>query len=129
MIQQFIAALSDDLNVSEGIGTVFSWLREPVTDAVLAAGVINAIDSVLGFRSRSIRYLTPGTAIAEAIAIDADLSIHDQDPGIISKAKAIDDARARKDFGAADRLRKELQEAGYEVMTTKTGTTARKKLA
>jgi cysteinyl-tRNA synthetase len=51
------------------------------------------------------------------------------DPAIEEKCKAIDAARAAKDFAAADRLRKEIQDAGYEVMTTKAGTSARKKLA
>ena len=109
VIQQFLAALSDDLTVSEGIGIVFSWLREPVTDPVLSAAVINAVDGVLGF---------------SAIASSAPVS----DEGSV-KAKAIDEARAKKDFAGADRLRKELQDAGYEVMTTKAGTTARKRLA
>jgi cysteinyl-tRNA synthetase len=43
--------------------------------------------------------------------------------------RQIDAARAGKDFATADRLRKELQEAGYDVQTTRDGTTARRKLA
>jgi cysteinyl-tRNA synthetase len=42
-----------------------------------------------------------------------------------AKAVALDAARAAKDFGAADRLRTELQEAGYVVETTKEGTRVR----
>jgi cysteinyl-tRNA synthetase len=44
---------------------------------------------------------------------------------IEAKAVAIDAARAAKDFGAADRLRAELQGAGYVVETTKEGTRVR----
>jgi cysteinyl-tRNA synthetase len=44
---------------------------------------------------------------------------------IEAKAVAIDAARAAKDFGAADRLRTELHEAGYVVETTKEGTRVR----
>ena len=46
-----------------------------------------------------------------------------------AKCRAIDSARADKDFNTADRLRQELLDAGYDVQTTKDGTTARKKLA
>jgi cysteinyl-tRNA synthetase len=44
---------------------------------------------------------------------------------IEAKAVALDAARAAKDFGAADRLRAELQAAGYVVETTKEGTRVR----
>jgi cysteinyl-tRNA synthetase len=44
---------------------------------------------------------------------------------IEAKAVALDVARAAKDFGAADRLRAELQGAGYVVETTKEGTRVR----
>jgi cysteinyl-tRNA synthetase len=44
---------------------------------------------------------------------------------IQAKAMALDAARAAKDFGAADRLRGELQDAGYVVETTKEGTRVR----
>ncbi len=44
---------------------------------------------------------------------------------IESKAVALDAARAARDFGAADRLRAELQAAGYVVETTKEGTRVR----
>jgi len=43
--------------------------------------------------------------------------------------REIDQARARKDYAAADLIRQQLIEAGYDVQTTKAGTTARKKLA
>ena len=44
---------------------------------------------------------------------------------IEAKAVALDAARAARDFGAADRLRAELQAAGYVVETTKDGTRVR----
>ena len=50
----------------------------------------------------------------------------DQVPADIeAKTVALDVARAAKDFGAADRLRAELQGAGYVVETTKEGTRVR----
>ena len=44
---------------------------------------------------------------------------------IEAKAVALDAARAARDFGAADRLRAEMQAAGYVVETTKEGTRVR----
>jgi cysteinyl-tRNA synthetase len=43
-----------------------------------------------------------------------------------AKAAALDDARATKDFAAADAIRAELQAAGWTVETTKAGTTLRR---
>ena len=43
-----------------------------------------------------------------------------------AKAAALDAARAAKDFAAADVLRAELQDAGWTVETSKSGTTLRR---
>jgi cysteinyl-tRNA synthetase len=43
--------------------------------------------------------------------------------------QAMDDARAAKDFPKSDAIRKELEDAGYDVKTTKEGTVASKRLA
>ena len=43
--------------------------------------------------------------------------------------RKIDEARAKKDFATADRLRQELIDAGYQVKTTKEGTTVQQQLA
>ena len=45
---------------------------------------------------------------------------------LLDKAKALDAARAAKDFATADALRNELQSAGYVVETTKDGTRVRR---
>ena len=41
----------------------------------------------------------------------------------------LDDARTRKDWSAADSIRKQLQEAGYEVRNSPNGTVATRQLA
>ena len=43
-----------------------------------------------------------------------------------AKASALDEARANRDFAAADSLRAELQADGWIVETTKTGTSLRR---
>ncbi|HEX6985519.1 MAG TPA: hypothetical protein VF170_09090, partial [Planctomycetaceae bacterium] len=43
--------------------------------------------------------------------------------------RQIDDARTRKDWSAADTIRKRLQDAGYEVRNSPNGTIATRQLA
>jgi cysteinyl-tRNA synthetase len=50
----------------------------------------------------------------------------DTDADILAKGKALDEARAAKDFATADAIRNELQAAGYLVETFKEGTRIRR---
>ena len=50
----------------------------------------------------------------------------DVDDSAVDLARQLDAARAAKDFAEADRLRGELQAAGYVVETTKDGTRVRR---
>jgi cysteinyl-tRNA synthetase len=43
--------------------------------------------------------------------------------------RELDSARAQKDYAQADRIRKQIQDAGFEVRTTKSGTTIQRPLA
>jgi cysteinyl-tRNA synthetase len=127
ILGSFIAALADDLNMSEALGVVFSWIGQPQSDKAEALAVIRKIDNVLGL----------GLGLPDSFA-----NIHSPDQessgqesgseasdGIRAKCAAIDTARAQKDFATADQLRQKLIDAGYEVTTDKaTGTAARKKL-
>ena len=46
---------------------------------------------------------------------------------MLDRAKALDAARAARDFATADAIRNELQALGYLVETTKDGTRLRKR--
>jgi cysteinyl-tRNA synthetase len=50
----------------------------------------------------------------------------DNDDDIIAKGRALDEARAAKDFATADAIRIELQNLGYLVETFKEGTRIRR---
>jgi cysteinyl-tRNA synthetase len=63
--------------------------------------------------------------ICNAVGLVLNAGGHEVPADIEAKAVALDVARAAKDFGAADRLRAELQGAGYVVETTKEGTRVR----
>ncbi len=58
-----------------------------------------------------------GLDFATAVEVDADA---------LARAQALDDARAAKDFAAADALRAELQAEGWTVETTRDGTSLRR---
>jgi cysteinyl-tRNA synthetase len=45
---------------------------------------------------------------------------------VLAQAAALDAARAAKDYDAADAIRSELQNAGWQVETTREGTTVRR---
>ncbi len=108
VLRDFAGALGDDLNMSKAIGTLFTWLGGTHADSALANSVLRKIDTVLGVLPER------GAAIVD----DAS-----------AKCRAIDHARKSKDFATADRLRMELAAAGFEVLNTKDGTVAKKKLA
>ena len=113
VLSDFAAALADDLNVSGALAVVFKWLDAPHPDAAESLAVLKQLDRVLGVVDLFGATDQTGGAATEVTA----------------KCRQIDAARAAKDYATADRLRQELLEAGYDVQTTKDGTTAEKKLA
>jgi len=109
-VKRFVDALAEDLNTAGALGEVFGYLSEPDSDPAVARGVLEKFDSVLG-------------------VLDSGESSEAGDIEIDAKAAALDAARAAKDFAAADALRNEIIDAGYDVKTTKDGTIATKRLA
>ncbi|MCC6581747.1 MAG: cysteine--tRNA ligase [Phycisphaeraceae bacterium] len=107
LLMAFGEALADDLNVSGALGALFSWAKEDHKDPAADLAALRQVDHVLAM-------------------LDAPKPANDD--GLATRCKAIDDARKRKDFAAADQLRKQLIDDGYEVSTNKDGTTARRKL-
>lgn len=109
-VKPFAEALADDLNMAAALGGLFRWLSETTDEPAVKLGVIEKVDSVLN-------------VIGRAEAVDAAARGE-----IEAKCRAIDEARAARDFATADRLRQELIDAGYDVKTTREGTTAHKRL-
>ncbi|MGB1085002.1 MAG: hypothetical protein ACPG1B_10420, partial [Ilumatobacteraceae bacterium] len=58
-----------------------------------------------------------GLRLVEQVAVPAD---------VLAQAAALDAARSAKDYDAADSIRRELQDAGWQVETTRNGTTVRR---
>jgi len=105
-VAKFDAGMDDDLNVSAALDGVFSLLNEanrarprgPQAAAALAA--LRRFDQVLGVLE------------AAPESIDAEIE------ALIAQRNA---ARARKDFAAADAIRRQLAERGVELLDGKDG--------
>ncbi len=115
--QKFLGAMDDDLNTAQAIGYLFELVRalnsemESGTDhAVLRAdrGVLRELLDILGLLQH---------------AKVADESVPDE---IVKMVQERSDARDAKDWANADELRAAIEEAGYLVEDTETGSVARK---
>ncbi|MEM9413784.1 MAG: hypothetical protein AAGA30_21930, partial [Planctomycetota bacterium] len=110
----FTEALADDLNISEALAVVDPWVRSNpgATNPGEALGVWHKINSVLGLEeSHDIS--------------DAEQSTLDQ---VEQWKDEMVEARAQKDYGKSDELRKKIEEAGYKVNQSKDGATLEKLL-
>jgi len=111
-LDEFRAAMNDDLNTPVAMGVLFDAVRRAniavdAGDVAVAAGVASAVREM-------------------CVAVGLQIRVNDEiAPEARAKAAALDAARAVKDFAKADALRLELQALGYLVETTKSGTTLR----
>ncbi|MEM9082846.1 MAG: cysteine--tRNA ligase [Planctomycetota bacterium] len=111
LLKDFAGALGDDLNIAEALAEVFGRLEEAKSfPAAEALAAVRRIDAVLGIVDQD--------ADERAGHLDAE-----------ALCRAIDEARATKDYAKADGARAQLIEAGYAVTTTPEGTKAEKSLA
>jgi len=112
---RFEAAMDDDLNTAEALGATFDLLRE--TNAALDRGEGTAADreSVAAFFTR-FRYLfgVPRRQV--------DLTSE-----VESLIRRRDEARGRRDFATADRIRGELRDMGIVIEDTPQGVTWKKR--
>ena len=113
----FLQALGDDLNMSGALGVLFPWVSGPHPDPAESLAAFELIDAVL--------VTDPADPAAGAAASSG--SAGGFDPAAL--CQRIDEARAAKDYVAADAARDELKAAGYEVRNDPAGTVAVKELA
>ncbi|MEZ6058756.1 MAG: cysteine--tRNA ligase [Planctomycetaceae bacterium] len=114
ILKEFGEALADDLNFSKALAVVVPWAATEPDNPAEALAVLDRINAVLAV-----------APLASTAAASAD----DEGPRILSLCKALDDARATKNWPTADSIRSEIESAGYTVRTTPEGTVAEKKLA
>lgn len=108
---KFRAAIEDDLNLSAALGVLFDFMRDAnrLLDATPSAPAAKAFAGALDDWNRVLGLLE----MRKAETVDADIE---------RKIQARIDARKRKDFVEADRLRKELEAEGIELQDGPGGT-------
>ena len=106
VLERFRVAMDDDLNTPTAVATLFDAVKQANADDDLgAAAAALEIADVLG--------LVIG---GEAGEVPEDIA---------ARVTARDEARAARDWATADRLRAELESAGYVVEDTPAGTAIR----
>ena len=114
VLASFRSAMDDDLNTPVATALLFETVTR-VNVAINEGRTADAAGLWAAF-----------AAVCAAVGLGLNAGAADQVPAdIAAQAAALDDARARKDFAAADSLRKSLQDAGFVVETTKDGTRVR----
>jgi len=110
-VADFLAAMDDDLNTSEALGTLFPYLREvnaAIDDGSLDAAGAAAAARALG-KADSVLGLLPASAEVLPAEIEARIA-----------ARLA--ARKRRDFAEADRIRDELSGKGIILEDGPAGT-------
>ena len=113
IVAMFRASMDNDLDTPAAMALVFDTVRRAniATDSGKDA-------AVPAMRAAVIELL-------ESLGISLS-SGDDNDEDIMAKGRALDEARAAKDFATADAIRIELQNLGYLVETFKEGTRIRR---
>jgi cysteinyl-tRNA synthetase len=111
-LDAFRAAMDDDLDTPKGTALLFDTVRH--ANAALDAGDDAAPALVAAANEIAATF---------GLELQATADVPDE---VSAKAAALDQARADKDYTAADAIRAELQVDGWTVETTPAGTTVRR---
>jgi cysteinyl-tRNA synthetase len=108
------AALFDDLNAPEALGALFTFIRRANTELDRRGRDVTAIEKAREAFGR----------INGVLDLAPDREIHDPELAAWVEARIRDrrEARARRDFAEADRIRVELSDRGITVEDTAGGT-------
>jgi len=104
-----IQSVFDDLGTAEVIASVWKLAKEKNRKAILEADAVLGLD----IENQSRKLAEEMNAVPDSIK---------------KLASAREDARRQKDFKKSDELREQIQEEGFDVMDTDSGSILRKKL-
>jgi cysteinyl-tRNA synthetase len=113
VLTSFRRVMDDDLDTPGATALIFDTVRRANA----------AVDS--GDRALAASLAAAVMTMCSALGLDLQAG-SDVEDSAADLARQLDAARAAKDFAAADRIRGELQSAGYVVETTKDGTRVRR---
>ncbi len=116
ILGKFADCLADDLNIAGALGAILPWASTTPDDPAAALGALNRMNEVLG-----VVPLTPSS--------DADAESGSENSHIEALCRQLDEARAKKDYATADTIRGQIQDQGYDVKTSPSGTIAERRLA
>ena len=106
-LNDFAAAVSDDLNTAVALVTLDAIFLQPNVSPAVKMKAVAAVDSILGLNlltlTRQDLRIRPKAAVITEAEIETALA-------------ARKEARAQKDFATSDRIRDDLIAKGVEVM-------------
>ena len=119
----FRTALADDLNTSAALGAVFRFVHDVngMIDTGIPAGARDRVNGALERADRVLAILDDGAWAADPGSGAGEGTGGLSDTEIEKLVEARTEARAARDFGAADRIRDELAAAGVVVEDTPVG--------
>ncbi len=108
--QGFVTAMDDDFNVAAGLAALFRFTRD-----------INQRMDRRGLSDSDREKIVAALASINSVLGIINLDPPDADPKVEALIEKRESARNRKDWSAADELRKEIEEMGIEVIDTPDG--------
>ncbi len=107
-VEAFFDALANDFNTPTALASLFEWVREANRRG---AGVGDA----------DLRGMLAVLGLGDLTALEAVGDVAEIDPEAVELLARREAARAQRDFAAADRLREELKERGWEIRDDPSG--------
>ncbi len=109
--QDFYAAIANDLDTPKAIARIWELVKDDAISPASKRASLLLVDKVLGLGLSDKR-----------VAVKINVVEKDDMPqDMQNKLAEREEARASKDFARADTLRKEIEEAGYELKDTPKG--------
>jgi cysteinyl-tRNA synthetase len=111
-LQAFTEAIASDLNTPQAVAEVYALVEDDKITASEKLTLIERSDAVLGLK-----------LMAEPVAKKSDVP-----DDMMKLLDARNAARAAKDWPEADRLRKAISDAGWEILDSAAGSTLKRRL-
>jgi cysteinyl-tRNA synthetase len=115
LLNQFSAALDDDLNISGAWGAIFEWVRD--TNRKLAENAMNPAAAAAALATWDKMDSVLGVGAPKEVEVPAEIT------ALVEARQA---ARKAKDFKHADALRDELKAKGWGIEDTPKGARAKR---